>query len=175
MRCMGIVLVGYRGSGKTTVGRMLADRLGVAFVDLDERIVAEAGKSIREIFADHGEEGFRKLESRALAKVLEEDGERVVSLGGGAIGRDENRSILRESGRRVFYLRCEVDELLRRISVDPLTRESRPNLTSLGGGREEIAALLARREPMYREVAHGEIDVTRLAVEEVVSRLLEMI
>jgi shikimate kinase len=171
---MGIVLVGYRGSGKTTVGRMLADRLGVGFVDLDERISAEAGKSIREIFAELGEAGFRDLESLALAKVLEEDGERIISLGGGAIWRDENRLKLRTSGRRVFYLRCEVDELLRRISADPLTRQSRPNLTSFGGGREEVAAMLARREPMYREVSHGEIDVTRLAVEEVVSRLLEM-
>ena len=120
---MGIVLVGYRGSGKTTVGRMLADRLGVGFVDLDERIIAAAGKTIREIFADHGEPGFRDHESRLLAEVLAEGGEGVVSLGGGAIERAENRQKIRESGRQVIYLRCEVDELLRRkwISADPQT------------------------------------------------------
>jgi shikimate kinase len=175
MRRMGIVLVGYRGSGKTTVGRRLADRLGLGFVDLDDRIVAAAGKTIRAIFAEKGESAFRDLESRALAEALAESaGQSVVSLGGGAIERAENRRVLRDSGRRVVYLRCEVEELLRRISADPQTTLSRPNLTALGGGREEIAALLARREPWYREVADGEIDVTGLALNDVVARLVEM-
>jgi shikimate kinase len=171
---MAIVLVGYRGSGKTTVGRKLAERLGVAFVDLDERVSATAGKTIREIFADEGESGFRAHESKVLAALLAESGHGVLSLGGGAIERAENRHKIRESGRRVIYLRCEGEELLRRISADPRTGQTRPNLTHLGGGRDEIAAMLARREPWYREVAHGEIDVTTLAIDEVVARLVEM-
>jgi shikimate kinase len=172
MRRMGIVLVGYRGSGKTSVGRLLAERWGVAFVDLDERITAEASKTIREIFEQQGEVAFRDIESRLLAAVLAEDGERVVSLGGGAIERAENRRAIRESGRRVIYLRCEPEELLRRISGDPQTAAARPNLTKLGGGIEEIKSLLARREPWYREVAHGEIDVSSLTVDEVVAELM---
>ena len=105
MRGMGIVLVGYRGSGKTTVGRKLALALNLEFVDLDERITTAAGKTIREIFAEEGESGFRDRETRALVDVLGESADRAISLGGGVIERAENREKISASGHRVFYLR----------------------------------------------------------------------
>jgi shikimate kinase len=172
MRGMGIVLIGYRGSGKTTVGRKLAQALKVEFVDLDERIIVAEGKTIREIFAEQGEAGFREHEARALAEMLEEKADRVMSLGGGVVERGENREKISASGHRIIYLRCEVDELQRRIAGDPQTTQSRPILTKLGGGRAEIAALLARREPWYRQVAQREIDVTALTVDDVVAELM---
>lgn len=172
MRGMGIVLIGYRGSGKTTVGRRLAEALNLEFVDLDERITASAGTTIRQIFAEEGERGFRERESRALVEVLREMPDRVVSLGGGAVERAENREKISASGHRVIYLRCTPDELFRRISGDPQTAQTRPNLTTLAGGREEIAELLARREPWYRQLANAQIDVTALSVDEVVAELM---
>ena len=152
---MSIVLIGYRGSGKTTVGRALAGRLGSGFVDTDEWVVRRAGRSIRDIFADQGEGAFRDLESAVVREAAVLHGH-VVALGGGALGREENRMALREKGHKVVYLRCEPEELLRRIRSDPATAANRPNLTHLAGGIEEIRALLAVREPsLARRDARG--------------------
>ncbi len=145
---MGVVLIGYRGSGKTTVGRMLAERLEKPFVDCDLQIVEKAGRSIREIFLAEGEEGFRKIEMAVIAEITKKDC--VIAVGGGAVIREENQKSLKSGGHRMIYLRCEPDELLRRIQRDPGTSDNRPNLTNLGGGIEEIEAVLERREPIYR-------------------------
>src|SRR6187455_560447 len=133
---MSIVLVGYRGSGKTTIGRRLADRLWQPFVDTDEMVVAKAGKSIKAIFEEDGEPRFRELEAQAVREVCQLK-ENVISLGGGAILRDDNRSAIKASGHKVIYLRCEAPELHKRINADPQTAESRPSLTHLGGSIEE--------------------------------------
>ena len=87
---MSVYLVGYRGSGKTTIGRRLADRLWLSFADSDERVIKEAGKSIREIFDSHGEAAFRDLEAKIVAE-LSKLSDHVIALGGGALLRDENR------------------------------------------------------------------------------------
>jgi shikimate kinase len=169
---MGIVLIGYRGSGKTTVGRLLASRLDKPFADADDLIVRHSGKSIRDIFADGGEKLFRELEMAAVAELAARaDG--VIAVGGGAIMREENRQVL---GRhKIVYLRCEAPELFRRIQSDPNTSDNRPNLTSLGGGIEEIQALLRQREPIYKAAMTHEIDVTKLTPAEAVDRLLKLI
>lgn len=164
---MGVVLLGYRGSGKTSVGRALADRLWTTFVDTDEQVVKSAGKSIREIFESVGEVGFRELETRALRDALSSRHE-VIAIGGGAVLREENRALLKADRRKRVYLRCEPAELLRRIQADPKTASDRPALTPLGGGIEEITRLLGAREPLYREVMTAELDVTRLSPDEVV-------
>jgi shikimate kinase len=171
---MKIVLIGYRGSGKTSIGRKLADRLWYKFVDVDDLIVAKAGKSIREIFAQDGEPKFRDIETEALREVLARD-DHVIGLGGGTLGREANRTMLRESGARVIYLRCEPEVLLKRVQADPKSAENRPNLTSLGGGIEEIRQVLAAREPIYREVKQVELDVTRLSVDEAVAYIGRML
>lgn len=170
MLWMGIVLIGYRGSGKTTIGRKLADRLRQPFIDTDELVVARAGKNIKAIFEEAGEGGFRELEAAALAEACR-PGALILSAGGGVVERVANRDLLRTSGHAVVYLRCEAPELLRRIHADPATSGSRPNLTRLGGGLQEVESMLARREPLYRHAMNTEIDVTRLTPEEAVTRL----
>ena len=171
---MNVALIGYRGSGKTSVGKALADRLWQKFYDVDDQIVQNAGKTIAEIFAEHGEEHFRDLETQSLRQLLAIP-EHVLGLGGGTLGREENRRMLRESGDKVFYLRCEPEILLARIQGDANSGQNRPNLTSLGGGIEEIRLKLAEREPLYRQVKHAEIDVTRLSVDEIVAHIGRML
>jgi len=156
---MSILLVGYRGSGKTTVGQLLAAQLGKPFVDLDQRIIALAGKSIKDIFAQHGEQHFRDLETRALLEAIRQP-DQVIAVGGGALDRKINRDAIKAGRHRVVYLRCAPPELLRRIVTDPGTAANRPNLTAHGGGLAEIRAVLARREPRYRASSHFQITVT---------------
>jgi len=167
-----VVLIGYRGSGKTTVGRLLAARTGRRFVDCDEMIVARYGKSIREIFAGGGEEAFRKLESAAIAELAGKS-DHIIAVGGGAILRKENRDAL--ANHFIVYLRAEPATLLRRIQSDPGSSDNRPNLTSLGGGIEEIEALLGQREPIYRAAMNAELDVSELSPQQAAERIAEMI
>src|SRR5947209_6510573 len=124
---MSIVLIGYRGSGKSTIGRRLADRLWQKFVDVDDLIVSRAGKSIREIFAEDGEPRFREIESEVVRELSQME-EGVIGLGGGTLMREENRAVLKEAGHKLIYLRCEPDELLRRVQADPQSALTRPNL-----------------------------------------------
>ena len=156
---MLVFLTGYRGSGKTTVGRLLADQLRWAFVDLDEHVTTTAGKTVREIFDAEGEAGFRDRESAAL-RVLTSCNQTVIALGGGALLREENRTVLPRERSAIIYLRADEGELHRRIHSDPATAATRPALTSLGGGIDEIRQLLAAREPIYRQVMTHEVDVT---------------
>src|SRR6185312_17252388 len=103
---MSIVLIGARGSGKSTTGVRLADKLWQTFVDLDERIVTRAGKSIKEIFEQDGEPEFRRLETEVLREIVKLP-EHVIALGGGTLMREENRQLVKEAGHKVVYLRCE--------------------------------------------------------------------
>src|SRR4051794_19873815 len=100
---MSVVLIGYRGAGKTTIGRKLADRLWQTFVDTDEKIVQKAGKSIKDIFAEQGEPAFRDLEEQAIKEVslLKEH---VIAVGGGSLMREANRNVLRGGDHRIIYL-----------------------------------------------------------------------
>jgi shikimate kinase len=171
---MSIVLIGYRGSGKTTIGKLLARRLGQNFLDTDELIVKRAGKTIKQIFEDEGEARFRDIEADVVKQVLLLD-EHVLSMGGGVVVRPENRAALKaHAPNRVFYLRCDPTMLYHRIMADPKTAETRPALTKLSGSPEEIAQLLEVRQPLYREVMTAEIDVTRVTPEEVVAEIVAM-
>ncbi|MDB5298476.1 MAG: shikimate kinase [Phycisphaerales bacterium] len=171
---MGIGLIGYRGCGKTTVGRKLADRLWQEYVDTDEMIVRRAGKSIKEIFATDGEPVFRDIES-AVIEEASGRGDVVISFGGGALDREANRAALAKGGHKLIYLKCEPTELLRRIQADPQSAHARPNLTALGGGVEEIESVLARREPVWRSVMTAELDVTHLTPEEAVVYIVRLL
>jgi shikimate kinase len=170
---MSIVLIGYRGSGKSTIGKRLADQLWQPFVDVDDLIVKRAGKNIKQIFEQDGEPAFRELESEAIREVCKLS-EHVIGLGGGTLGREANRSALRDAGHKVIYLRCEPAELHRRIEADPQTALTRPNLTALGGGIEEVKKMLAEREPLYRQVMHAELDVTHLTPEDAVVYIVRL-
>jgi shikimate kinase len=170
---MSIVLIGYRGSGKSSVGRRLADKMWLKFVDSDELIVQRAGTSIKEIFAREGEGAFRDMEAAVVREVCGL-ADHVVSLGGGAVLREENRHAMRGGGNKVVYLRCDPAVLYRRIHADPATGANRPNLTT-AGGLDEVKDLLAVREPLYREAMTAELDVTNLTVDEAVQRVVRLI
>ena len=140
-----LILVGMMGAGKSAVGRLAAQTLGVPFVDVDEKIRQDAGKSIADIFAQDGEEAFRSLETRALTEILAADGA-VVATGGGAIVRPENRALMRKRGA-VVYLDAPADLLRARLDADP--REVRPLLRD----ENSVADLLRARAPLYRRIA----------------------
>jgi shikimate kinase len=171
---MNIVLLGYRGSGKTTVGRMVASRLGRAFVDTDELLARRAGKSIKEIFEQDGEQHFRDLESLAIRNAIQMH-DHVIALRGGAIKREKNRELIAGLNHLRIYLQCDPEMLYSRIHSDPATAANRPSLTHLGGGVEEIKHLLAEREPIYRAVMSHEIDVTNLTAEQAAQAIIELL
>ena len=141
-----LVLVGYRGSGKSCLGRLLARDLGLQFVDLDGVIEQRSGRSIQELFPAIGEADFRAMESDCLAEVMEQQGV-VVASGGGAVLAAENRRRIQRADR-VIYLQVEVDELIRRLQ----SGARRPPLTSLSF-EQEVRQLVEVRDPLYREVA----------------------
>ena len=164
---MSTALIGYRGCGKTTVGKRLADRLWQKFVDTDDLVVKKAGKNIKQIFEEDGEDAFRDLEVEAVAEACQLK-DHVISLGGGVVLREENRKALKDAGLKVIYLRCDAAELIKRIQADPATAATRPPLTELGGGIEEVRKLLEEREPLYRSVMTGELEVTHLSPQDAV-------
>jgi shikimate kinase len=147
--------------------------LWLKFIDTDDLIVQSAGKSIREIFEQQGEEKFRQFETAAIKAALQKT-DHIIALGGGAVTREVNRTLIRESGLKCIYLRCEPAVLLERIQSDPATAANRPNLTGLGGGIAEVKALLDQREPWYREVMTAELDVTNLKPEDAVVYLTRL-
>jgi len=131
MPSRNVILIGYRGCGKTCVGRELAARLHWPFVDTDEQVEATAGRSIREIFEQDGEVAFRQLEPRAIADVTRASGQ-VIAVGGGALLSAANRAALRQAGVCV-WLTAPATELRRRLRADPRTGATRPALTARGG------------------------------------------
>jgi len=150
-----IALIGYRGTGKTTIARLLALRLGYDWVDADVEVELALGMSITEFFEQSGEERFREIESRVVAELCGRE-RTVLAVGGGAVLREDNRRRLADCGA-VVWLRASAASLERRIAHDPTSLGRRPKLTN-HGGRTEIEALLAQREPIYRACATLEVD-----------------
>jgi shikimate kinase len=163
-----IFLVGYRATGKSTVARLLAERLGWAWVDADEVLERRHGRTIRQIFAEEGEAGFRDKEAAIVEELCR--GERlVVATGGGVVLRAENRQRLRAAGR-VVWLTADAQTIWERLQRDPMTRERRPALTV--GGRAEVEELLRVREPHYRECAEVTVDTRGRSPEDIVAAIL---
>lgn len=162
----GLALVGYRGTGKTTVGRLLADRLGWAFADADHEIEARAGRPVAAIFAEDGEAAFRDWEERVLGDLSALD-RTVIATGGGAILRESNRAALRSIGF-VAWLTADPETIARRIRGRVATRPALTPAGTLG----EIADVLAARMPHYRAVSDLEVETVNRTCREVADAVL---
>jgi shikimate kinase len=166
---MNLFLIGYRGSGKTSVAAALAKVLGWPWLDADAELERRAGRSIRQIFAEGGEQAFRDLESTVVAEIARGE-QQIIALGGGAILREQNRQAVQNRGK-VVWLQASPETLLVRIHADQTTAERRPNLTGQGG-LAEIRELLAARTPLYAACADLTIDAERLPPEEIAREII---
>lgn len=164
-----IILVGGRGAGKTTVGRLLASELRWEFRDVDDQVEQKAGQSITAIFSGVGESAFRLSESAALQDLVNLQ-QHVIATGGGVVLSPSNRELLKRSGF-VVWLTATPEIMYRRISADSATSSRRPSLTRIGG-LAEMKLVLADREPLYKEVANLMLDTSDLSPVGVVSAIL---
>lgn len=160
-----LVLVGLPGSGKSTVGRQLARRLGMAFIDSDQVIEQRIGCSIRAFFDREGEENFRNLEESVIDELTAAPEAAVLSTGGGAVLRPANRQCLHQRGT-VVYLRSSPEEVFRRIRHD----KTRP-LLQVANPLEQLRKLYVQRDPLYRETAHYVVETGRPSVATLVNMI----
>jgi shikimate kinase len=164
-----LFLIGYRGTGKTTVARLLAQQLGWRWLDLDQLFEAEAGCSISEFFAREGEPAFRERESSLLQTVADLENV-VVATGGGVVIAPANRALLRKLGH-VIWLKAEPDAIAARLAGDPRTQSQRPALTNLGVVAE-VQKVLTQRAPWYSECAHQAVDTNHRSPEDVAKTIM---
>ncbi len=165
-----IVLVGLMGSGKTTVGKRIAQELGYAFVDSDDVVSSAAGKSVREIFAQDGEAIFRNYESEALRSVLAEtQGPVVLATGGGAVISSENRTLISAQASHVVWLDASVEDLVVRTK----SGAARPLLD--GDAAATLQSLSSQRSAWYDEIATVRIDTRGKPVTKVCSAVLDAV
>ena len=164
-----IVLIGFMGCGKTTLGRFISTNKGYKFVDTDDIIVEKQGRSINDIFAMEGEAYFRQLETDTIKEMLGSVSDTVISVGGGLPVREENQGLLRELGLCV-YLRTSKEELVRRLKDDT----SRPLLAG-GDIEKKIEELMSKRKDIYESTAELIIDTDGLNRVQIVNTIMERI
>jgi len=161
-----LVVVGLTGSGKTTVARLCAARLGWKFCDADSEIERISGRTIREIFADDGEPAFRDLEQAILAEVLAAPTPSVIATGGGVVLREENREMLADPSIRTVWLLAGPDHVRGRLR----SGAHRPLLD--GDVEATLQQMWIEREPLYRSVADAIVSVEQRSLHEVVEAVL---
>ncbi len=166
---MNVVLVGYRGTGKSAVAEVLGRSLGLDVVNLDSEIERKAGKSIPEIVEERGWEGFRDLEEEVCRAYAAMD-DLVIDCGGGVVEREGNFKVLRSAGP-VVWLKAGVETIVERIKDD----DRRPSLTGDKSFTEEVAEVLERRTPLYEKIAHLEIDTEGRTVREAASQIVLLV
>jgi shikimate kinase len=166
---MILSLIGYRATGKTTLARLVAERLGWDWIDADTEIERRAGKSIGQIFAQDGEPAFRDMEAYLTAELCRRD-RLVLAAGGGAPVRPENRRAMRAAGK-VVWLTARPETILVRMAGDATTAARRPPLSDRPP-LEEIVQLLASREPIYREAADLVVDTEGKRPEEAAAEIV---
>lgn len=164
-----LYLTGYRGTGKTSVGSIVAQTIGRVLIDLDRLVEAEAGRSIREIFAAGGERSFRSLERAALVAIADQPAA-VISLGGGAILSEPNREWIRSRGFCV-WLDAAAGTVAERIAADPTSGSQRPPLTELDLA-DEVCQVLEQRRPLYRQSSDLRIVTDGKTIEQVAAEVV---
>jgi shikimate kinase len=169
---MNLVLIGYRGSGKSEVGRRLAARLKLTFVDTDDLIEERYGAPISAIVKSHGWGHFRKLENNVIEEISKRD-HLIIAPGGGAVLDTDNVKALRRNGT-IVWLKADRQTLLKRMNQDPGTDTRRPTLTGKGTS-EELKEVMSLREPIYERVSEIQIDTSTLDVEALVERILAIV
>ena len=169
---MNIVLIGFRGTGKSTVGKLLAKRLERDFIDSDKYIESSTGKTIKSIFEDDGEEGFRKIEADTIA-VLSKVDNKIISAGGGAVLKEENIRNLKDNGFLVL-LEATPEIIHSRIAQDKETIQQRPSLTDKKP-LDEIKHLIEQREHAYKNAADFTINTSYISCEDIVSEIITMV
>lgn len=173
-----LVLVGYRGSGKTSVGKNLAKILGLDYLDTDIAIQEKAGKSVKEIFADRGEADFRAMETQILEELVaqrENAQPTVIATGGGMVMREHNRRLLKQLGP-VIWLKVSAEKALERILADSFTGEQRPALTDQNLA-DEVREMVSARLPYYSACADltVENDSDSLSTDEVAGEVVNQL
>jgi shikimate kinase len=163
---MNIVLIGYRGTGKSAVGKIVAERLNMDCISMDARIIEKAGMSIPEIVKKHDWPGFRDLETEVARELAAQDN-LIIDAGGGVIERPENIEALRANGL-IIWLKASVATIVSRIEGD----SQRPSLTGAKSFTDEVSEVLERRTPRYKAAAQYEIDTDPLTPEEVAERVV---
>jgi shikimate kinase len=166
---MNLVLIGYRGCGKTTVGRLLASRLGWSFVDTDTLIEEGTGATIRELFSDGAEQAFRDLERSVVEEVARRD-RQVVSTGGGVVLRESNPAALKRNGKLIWFT-APAEVLWRRILGDKSRLANRPAVDK-ARGLQIVETALAVREPLYARWADVVIDAQDRSPDELADEVL---
>jgi len=162
-----IILVGPMGSGKTTIGRRLSERLSLDFFDSDHEIVNTTGVSIDHIFDVEGEKGFRTRESDVIKKLCNMPNI-VLATGGGAVILKENRELMKKASS-IIYLSSSVDQILRRTAKS----KTRPLLEKSNNRRKTITDIVEARDPLYREVSSHIIDTNGKKLNEVIDEIIE--
>ncbi|WP_291870102.1 shikimate kinase [Maribacter sp.] len=170
---MKIVLVGYMGSGKTTVGKLLAKKMNLKFLDLDDYIEVSEEKSISKIFVENGEIYFRKKEFQYLEEVLSNNDNVVLSTGGGTPCYGENMNTILAATKNVFYIKVSIAELVERLSLE---KEHRPLIKDINDKEmaEFIGKHMFERSYFYTK-AHHTVTVNKNSVEEVVKNISEVL
>lgn len=168
MMMENIILIGFMGAGKTTIGRLLAQKLNTQQHDFDEILVRQIGMSIADYFDAYGSESFRKIETKVLQQSLQLTG--IISTGGGIVLKKENRLYL-QNRSNVVYLKADLDELVHRVVLDK--RNVRPLATSKSP--DEIREVYLPRLPLYEESAKFIVDTTKRLPEEIVLEILEKV
>jgi len=170
---VNVVLIGFRGSGKSTVGKALSERLGREFIDCDAWIEKRTGLTIKEIFERHGESHFRTLESQAIGELSAMDG-KVIATGGGAALKYQNMQVFKRNGGKIFFLEVGPETAFRRIQEDATTRSRRPALTEKDPFTE-VKEQIELRRPYYLKGADVTVSTDGIKIDDVVVEILKHI
>lgn len=169
---MNIFLIGFRGAGKSFIGKILAQRLNKKYIDADEYLEQKEGKTIKDIFTESGEETFREIESRVIAELCLQNN-LIVATGGGVVLNVENVDRMKKCGVAIL-LEADADTLFERIKGDVGTKTKRPSLTQFDE-YQEIKHLLEKRKPLYDKAADFVVNTAQISIDEAANEIMSFI